>query len=322
MTDPEQGDRSGTPMRGPIAIAGAIVAAGVVAGLVVGGAFERASPSSSATPSPAAVAHSRTANPTPTPIVVMTATPKPSPTPVPTPAPTFTIPTPAPDGIPPPLPPIEIAGADPAVIEAIGSGIDRLEMLDAYRFTTNVSGRGLTDLSSSGIDLGMDGSLTNRPSAALDVTWGFRMVEFECSAATSSSSRLVIVDGDAWSSDDGQLEPVPGDATTIRLLTLLTPAGVARRVLVPFAGGFAEIGSEVHEGVDATLYRATGPGVDAYSAVTGIDGDWTADVWIAESGHLQAVSIEGRGPGPCDGFLALINVTDVNDPGIVIARPS
>src|SRR5688572_28702361 len=185
MTVAKPGDRPEAPMRRSIAAAGAIVAAGVLAGLVVGGAFETAAPSASETPAQSPVALDDT-TPTPPPtatptIVVNTATPKPPPTPSPTPSLSITIPTPGPDGIAPPIPPIELAGADPAVTAALDAAVAELAGLNAYRFTTYVSGRNVMDLRSGGIDLGLDGSLTTRPSVAFDAVLGFRLVEFECS---------------------------------------------------------------------------------------------------------------------------------------------
>jgi hypothetical protein len=322
MTVAEPDDRSGTPTRRSIAIAGAIVAAGVVAGLVVGGAFEAAAPSLPATPSPSPVALNRTAEPIRTPIVVNTATPRPSPTPTPTPTLSIATATPGPDGISPPLPPIELAGADEAVIAALDAAVAELAELNAYRFTTIVSGRNVMDLSSGGADLGLDGSLTTLPSAAFDVVLGFRLVEFDCSAATGSSQRIVVVDDDVWAAEDDVLVPMGNGGSALRLLNVLSPVGVASRVLIPFAAGFEHVGAEEHDGIAATRYRATRAGIDAYAAVTEIHGDWTADAWVADAGYLLGARIQGTGPGDCDSFYAEVTVRDVGDPGIVIARPS
>lgn len=317
-------DRQASRARRSIALAGAIVAAGVVAGLVVGGAFEAATPSLPATPSDSPIAQGPTTDPTPspTPIPFNTVTPRPSPTLTPTPAPSITFPTPGPDGIAPPISPIELAGADPTVIAALDAAVVELAELDTYRFTTYVSGRNLMDLRSGGIELGLDGSLTTRPSAAFDAVLGFRLVEFECSAASGRSSRIVVVDGDAWEEEDGVLVPMANGGSTLPLLNVLAPAGVASRVLIPFAAGFELVGAEVHDGIAATRYRATRAGIDAYAAVTGFDGDWTADAWVADAGYLLGARIQGIGLGDCDSFYAEVTVRDAGDPGIVIPRPS
>lgn len=307
-----------------IAIAALIVAAGVVAGLVVGGAFEAAAADPSPSPSAVAAGPSVLPSPTPTRIAVRTATPKPSPTP--TPRPTIAVPTPAEpgaNGIAPPLPRIELPGADPVVIAAFDAAIDQLEQLRAYRFRTGISGRSIIDLSTAGLDFGADGSLVTRPERSLDVVLGFRMVEFDCSAATSSSSRIVVVGSEAWSQDDGALEPMGDESgTTLALLNELTPTGLAQRVLVPFGGGFERAGAEEHSGMATTRYQATASGIEAYAAVMGFEGDWSATAWVADSGPLVALHIEGHGDGPCDGFYAEISLRDIDDPGIISARPS
>ena len=138
----------------------------------------------------------------------------------------------------------------------------------------------------------------------------------------SSSSRYVVVGDEAWSEEDGVLEPIPEAASVGGLIHEIAPAGLARRILAPFAAGYERVGADPHDGVAATRYRATETGLRAYAAVTGIDGDWSADAWIAESAVLLALRIEGRGDGPCDGFLGEISLRDIDDPGIVIAPPS
>jgi hypothetical protein len=297
--------------------AAAIVVVGVLAGLMVGGELGGV-PDPTPTPSPAAVVPM---TPSGTPLSIRPATPNPSPTPEPTPRPSVTVPTPGPDGIVPPIPPIEIAGADRTVIAEIGAAVDELERLDGYRFRTGAVGRATRAL--NGIDYGTDGTLTNRPTRALDILVGFRLVEFECSAATSSSSRIVVIGDEAWASDsEGGFEPVHEGAATVRFLDELAPAGIARRFLVPFAGGFERVGPHPHDGIEATRYRATEAGIDAYETAFGVEGTWTADAWIADAGHLLAVRIAGEGPGACNAMAVELDVLDVNDPSIVIARPS
>lgn len=312
-------DPEATDLPRSILLAAAIVAAGVLAGIIVGGAFGGTpEPTPTPTPSPLAVIAQRT--PSGTPLSIRPATPNPTPTPIPPPTPQIIVPTPAPDGIPPPMPRIEFPDADREVVGEIGRGIDALADLESYRFMTLVSGRSIADLSTGGLDVQLNGSLVTGPSRAVDTIFGFRMVEFDCSAATSSSSRIVVVGEDAWSDEDGQLEPIPGGIGP--LLDLMLPAGVAERALGPFAGGFERVGREARGGVPATRYRATDAGIAAYQRVTGIDGTWSATAWVADAGHLLALKIEGEGPGDCDALYVDVRVRDVNDPAIVITRPS
>lgn len=310
-----------------IAAAVAIILAGIAAGLVVGGAFKGAA----AAPSPAAADSARglgdaSSSPgTPRPTATMpTQKPSTQATAAPSGSPELVVPTagpPGPDGIPPPLPQIVVAGADPSVVAEIAAAVEQFDALAAYRFRGGVSGRTIVDLAGSGLNFGVEATAARRDVDAVDALIAFQMVEFDGAAGITSTERYVIIGDAAWSVRASEAESMPSDS--IRgFVELLMPRGIADRTLVPFAGGFQRVGSEAHNGTPAVHFKLTRAGEEAYAAVTGVDGTWAGDLWIAEAGYVAGFRVHGEAAGGSDGFLVEIELSDVNDPGIVIGPPA
>jgi hypothetical protein len=250
-----------------------------------------------------------------------------SPTPRSTPEPTLVIPPVGPpdaDGITPPLEPLDIAGADPSVIDAIRHSVAGLDDLDTYRFGAGMAGRSVMNLSEpSGINLAMRGEASNVGTSSLDALITLEMVEFDGSAAVASTERIVVIGKKGWTVRSGEEpEPFPAGAATFRVIDLLMPAGVAERAVLPFAGGFERVGAARHGGRDTIRYRATAAGREAYAAVIGVAQIWSANLWIDErDGFLVGVEVRARPRDEDLGFLAQIEISDVNDDRIVIEPP-
>lgn len=315
-----------------LAGAAAIIVVAIVLGLVVASRLGPrepttgtaiASPSASipgALPSTSTAPTASTARPSAA--ATATATPIASPSAIESPS--IVEPTP-PTGITEPLPPLDIVGADPEVVRAIGEAVEKIDELDAYRFISGISGRSILDLSqNAGLNLGMRGSIRQKGTDRLDARIGFQMVEFNGAAATSFSSRLVRIGDEAWDiGDDGEAVKAEGDLSSLTVVDVVMPQSLAERTIVPFAGGYERVGPETHAGTETIHYRSTPTGRDAYAEVTGLGGAITADVWIAaEGGHLIAAEIHGASSGGDDGLIVQIELTDVNDPDIVIKRPT
>ena len=162
-----------------------------------------ASPAPTRRPTPRPTASPR---PTPTPAPTPDASPTPgravSPAPDSTPEPTLFIPPVGPpdaDGITPALEPLDIAAADPSVIDAIRRSVAGLGDLDTYRFVAGMTGRSVINLSeASGIDLAMRGETSNAGARRLDALLTLQMVEFDGNAAVLTSERVVVIGTKGW----------------------------------------------------------------------------------------------------------------------------
>jgi hypothetical protein len=304
------------------AIAGlAVVASGV---LEPGGSDDVAL----ASPTPTATTRAtRTPTPTPTPRATAGPTPQPSPSPLPSPrssgaAPSQPARTDPP--LPTPLPPIDVPGSDPDVVAALTTAATRIADLDAYRFESGMAGRDILDLTrDSFLDWGSRGILVETPVRSLDAVVGFRIVEFDGSAAVSDSQRTVIIGEEAWSGRGDDLEPIAGESVR-QTVEVILPGNLAARVFLPFAAAYERTGESVRKGVEVTEYQATAAGLDAIEELFGTSSPCSARMWVAkDGGYLIAAETFCDDPAREGerGVWLQFEITDANDPALEVSRP-
>jgi len=237
--------------------------------------------------------------------------------------------TPSPSAMPsrtaPPSPPMALASTPPeaAAVVAIWQAAERLGALHAYRFTVGLGGRSPLRLDEpSGSSIAIRGSLINQPVLAVDAVVGTQMVEFDGNAGTSFSQRFVLIGDTIWTPRSGESPKPEPAADNLTELRLLLPDGVVERLIVPYAAGFERAGSGHRNGVATIHYRLSEHGVRVYATATSCDGTWTGDLWVAEvDGYLVAAELRCAVPaasGSESGFQVQLDVTDANDPTIVI----
>jgi preprotein translocase subunit SecD len=126
------------------------------------------------------------------------------------------------------------------------------------------------------------------------------------------------------------LEP-SSNASVVSSIVLLTPEGLAGRVINPFAGGYRRTGIETHGGMKTVHYRAETGGAQAYAATFRFPGTVTADLWVAAArGELVGARIAGTsshrdpssGATVDDGVLIAFEVTDPDSATNVVALPA
>ena len=231
----------------------------------------------------------------------------------------------------PPPPSPTIADPDAVSIAAITSAADALGALRSYRMTVDAVGMSLADLQPTSMDFGVRGTVSHASGFAMDALVGTRMREPDNSAAISGGGQYVVGNGYVWAIDNvsGVLEPAHSISLT-ELMEVVTPEGIAKRAVIPFAGGYQRIGTTTHGGVKTVHYRASKRGAEAYAAAFHFDGPMTADLWIASGGgELTAVRIAGTASrhDPSTGkdidtsVLVAFEVTDPNAPANVIELP-
>jgi hypothetical protein len=303
--------------RGSLALAGGIVLVGLALGFLV--VAIRPSPGDGIAAIPTMTAPP-SVQPSPTPSdrspTSPAATPQPSPSPTPV----------------PPASPSPVASAAPSddaaaneAAEAIRRSIEALGTLEAHRFETQITGRSATDPSTDQLfDMAARGALRRGDSEDVDMLFGFQMVEPGGVASISSSGQVVLLGDSAWEiRGDGEPRKYARDEAEI--VATVLPAGLGRTYVVPFADGFEAAGTDRKNGTDATRYRMTPDGRRAFEAATGMQGDCHGALWTADDGrYLVAASIECTPDDPAGserGFILKIDVTDANDPDIVIEAP-
>jgi hypothetical protein len=216
-------------------------------------------------------------------------------------------------------------------VAAIRGAADALDALRSYQMSVDVVGVNLADLQPSTLDLAVRGTVTHANGFAMDALVGTRMREPDNSAAISGGGQYVAGNGYVWTIDNvsGMLEPSSRESVTASM-RLVTPEGLAGRVIVPFAGGFQRVGTETHGGVQTVHYRASKRGVEAYVAAFNFGGTMTADLWIASAGgQLVGARIAGKtshknpstGATIDDIALLAFEVTDPDSAANVVVLP-
>lgn len=239
---------------------------------------------------------------------------------------------PYPDPTLPPPPSPTIAGSNPGSVAAITAAVDALAALRSYRLSVDVVGLSVADLQPASLDLAARGTVTHTNGFAMDALVGTRMREPDGSAAITGGGRYLAGDGYVWATDNisGVLEPSSIESVTSSI-GLLTPEGLAVRVINPFAGGYRRAGIETHGGMRTVHYRAETGGAEAYAATLHFPGTVTADVWIAATGgELVGARVAGTsshrdpssGATVDDSVLIAFEVTDPDSATNFVALPA
>lgn len=203
-------------------------------------------------------------------------------------APATTAPTDAPDATAS-APAVVLPSFDPSEILA------NLEGIDSYRITMSTDGT-----------VGYSAVVVTKPVLSRDISLG----------EGDDAQRIVVIGDEAWMGSGDALQPMSGDVVT-GMLAAFDP--------ILLAGGFSQAGTwngaadqgvEDKNGVQARHFQ-----IDSSSfagAMAQMPAGATIDAWVAEEGgYLVSLAVVGEGG---KGFT--IDVTDVNDPGNVIERPS
>lgn len=123
---------------------------------------------------------------------------------------------------------------------------------------------------------------------------------------------FIIIGKDVWEKDDGKWEAVPSQAATAMLMFLDPSVLFSVYARVDWMSGATNVGSEVKNGIPSRHYSIDPAVIATYGAPAGT----TADVWVADTGHLVAVEIVS------DGTMSLgVEISNVNDPANVVEAP-
>jgi hypothetical protein len=191
-----------------------------------------------------------------------------------------------------------------------------LEALDSYEYKVELNSLTNVNNAVSGTHSVISGVTVNRPVAA-----GMTTTQFFDMDGTLSGEQGVIVIGDAaWVRDGGEGAPwfsVPADSVSVyaRGLTSFGPVTLFGKYFEALEGNFTMVGPEPKNGVDTTHYQGDANVGALLAGISGFDGDWTSDVWIAnDGGFLVASEARGQAAGGADAgsFAVIVNVSKPN----------
>lgn len=183
---------------------------------------------------------------------------------------------------------IVLPSFDPAQILA------NLEGVDSYRIRMSTDGK-----------VGYQATVVTKPELARDIRLG----------DDDAAQHMIVIGDEAWLDSGDGFEPVPA-ALASSMLLAFDP--------IVLAGGFAnagawngatQVGTEEHNGVEASHYRIDGSSIGAM--VPTLPPGASIDVWIStDGGFIVGLEVVGEGG---KGFA--VDVTEINDPANSVERP-
>ncbi len=181
-----------------------------------------------------------------------------------------------------------------------------LANITSYKFTMTMKGGSLGSM------LGgqpMTGTVTLKPQKAAQMSFmGMEVVEIE--------GKTWVKLGDTWMSGDADSSASMADSFAPEKMfgSTLSDAAVE---------GYAPVGDEQKNGVNATHYRADASLLNEYSSLFGVEGNatWAADVWIAKDGGYP-VSMKVSATGGTEAFEMTFDITNINDPANKVEQPA
>ncbi len=173
----------------------------------------------------------------------------------------------------------------------LGDLVTNLEGVDSYRVVIRADG-----------EEQYSGLVVTKPVLSRDIT-------------LNDGTRLVVIGDETWMGNGDDLQPAPAQIASSMIAAFDPTIFVAAFAQPGAMFGASDQGTEEKNGVQAHHYH-----VDQ-STVGGVLGTLpsgaSVDFWIADAGYLVSMAATG-----IEGGDFSIDLTDVNDPGNVVERPS
>jgi len=210
----------------------------------------------------------------------------------------------------------------------VTTAAEKLDDLDSYRFTVVIE----THSTQSGQGTLADGSVTmsgtviNAPSPASSL----HMVSADPAGTVTDDTEIIVIGAAAWvrsGGSTGAWQAIPADQATFftALLEGFRPEQMFSLYFSPIGQDNTAVGDEDVNGIATTHYRAGESVGLILGAIAGVQGSWTAEVWIARDGGYLVRSqagVEGSDATGGGRFALRVDVTDVDSPSNTIVPPS
>jgi hypothetical protein len=178
------------------------------------------------------------------------------------------------------------------------SGLSQnLEGVDSYRVTVTTDG-----------DTSYRAAVVTKPVLSRDILLG----------DDADAQRLVVIGDEAWSGTGDDLVAMPSELASSMLLGFDPMLMFGGFTQLGAWQGAADQGTESRNGVQARHFHIDDGTFLGGVAAAAMPAGASIDAWVAEDGgYLVALEIVGADD---EGFV--VDVTDINDPGITVERPS
>jgi len=270
-----------------------------------------------------------TAGPTASPTVVASPSPSPSPSPSLTAQPTLEPATPVPTAAPTPAATptgSSTAGGNGGVDDkALAAAGERLSNLKSYQFKIIARSTNVPQFSATGMDVTMTATIIREPTPAAH----FLMVgKVEPMVGTLEA---IIIGDKAWvrggpTGDKWVAAPANEGGSVTKSMEQFDPGALYKSFGTEMIGKLTRVGPEDRNGVATIHYTIPAAALAGMGDDSGLTGDWTFDIWIAEQdAYLVAMEMHGQGvneKGQEGELLISIENSHLDDPANVIEPPA
>ena len=194
---------------------------------------------------------------------------------------------------------------------SLSAGIaSNLDNLDSYQFSETMSGSEFgAQASSDSSGTTILGTVINKPDKR---EW----INF-------AGSQFIVIGDQEWMSSDGTTWVSAGTAASA--FDAYLPGKLYATWFDAFSSGYQAAGDDTQNGIACTHYKGDSSISTMYSALAGVQGTFTADLWVAKDGGypvkgVLGVSASAGGQGGSFGYT--LDVTHVNDASNTVAEPS
>ena len=202
---------------------------------------------------------------------------------------------------------------------------DALNELDSYAFAVEIQARN-TQAGQTSIREGtttMTGRVVNAPAKASTLHLTTAAVD----GTVTDETEIVQVGESAYlriNGTKGSWQKIPADqaATFIQLMDAFRPEKMFALYFVPIGTDSTFVGQETRNGVASTHYRG-GEDVGAIlGTISGVQGSWSSDIWLAQAGGFLVASqagVQGSDANGGGSFTIEVDITEVDLAGPITA---
>lgn len=185
-----------------------------------------------------------------------------------------------------------------------------LDTLNSYKFTETMSG------SSFGAQATSDSSGTTISGTVINKPDQREWINF-------AGSQFIVIGTQEWMSSDGTTWMSAG--TAVSAFDAYLPGKLYGTWFDAYSTGYQAAGEETQNSVACIHYKGNSSLGNMYSAIAGVNGTFTADLWVAKDGGypvkgVLAITASAGGQGGSFGYT--LDVTNVNDATNAVAQPS
>lgn len=218
------------------------------------------------------------------------------------------------------------AGSDSTGTVDFANAAAALSELDSYAFEVEIRARNTQTAGPSSFKEGttsMSGTVVSGPEAASTL----HLVTSDTDGKVTDETEIVRIGETAYLRIGGaagswQKIPAAQAGTFTALMDAFRPEQLFALYFVPIETDTTSIGQEIRNGIASTHYRGGEDVGEILGTISGVQGFWSSDIWLAQAGGYLVASQAGVQNSDASGggsFQIVVNITNVNLAGPVAA---